>query len=284
MTGSAWRLLRTEPASGAWNMAVDEAVLLSVAASDSPPTLRLYGWQPACLSLGVFQPLADVDEPECTRRGIDLVRRPTGGSAILHDDELTYSLAAPENDPHLAGDISASYFRISQVLALGLADLGLAVTLAPVPPASKSQKSDRSSASAIRDNRPAPCFLRPARHEILARGMKLIGSAQVRRAGAVLQHGAIPLAGDVAAITELLAMDEPRQVATAARLRKGAVTLKEAAGRCLHSEEVAASLVRAFVAAWKIELRASPLSEQEGRLADRLAVERYANPAWTRSR
>jgi lipoate-protein ligase A len=284
MTGSAWRLLRTEPASGAWNMAVDEAVLLSVAAGDSPPTLRLYGWQPACLSLGVFQPLADVDEPECTRRGIDLVRRPTGGSAILHDDELTYSLAAPGNDPHLAGDISVSYFRTSQVLALGLADLGLAVTLSPVPPASKSQESDRSSASAVRGNRPAPCFLRPARHEILARGMKLVGSAQVRRAGAVLQHGAIPLAGDVAAIIGLLAMDKWRRSAMAEGLRRSAITVMEAAGRRLTSDDVAASLIGAFTTAWQITLLASPLRDTEARLADRLAVERYANPAWTRSR
>jgi lipoate-protein ligase A len=284
MTCSAWRLLRTDPASGAWNMAVDEAVLLSVAAGDAPPTLRFYGWRPPSLSIGYFQPVAEIDGSECTRRGIDLVRRPTGGSAILHDDELTYSLAAPENDPHLAGDISASYFRISQVLVQGLADLGLPVTLAPVAAALESQETDESSASAARGNRPAACFIRPFRHEVLARGKKLVGSAQVRRAGAVLQHGAIPLAGDVAAITGLLAMNERHGHATAARLRKGAITVMEAAGRRLASDDIAAGLVRAFAASWQIELRASPLLGSEARVADRLAVEKYANPAWTHSR
>ncbi len=284
MTAGAWRLLRTPPASGACNMAVDEAVLLSVAAGDAPPTLRFYGWQPACLSLGYFQSVTEIDEAECARRGIDLVRRPTGGSAILHDDELTYSLAAEETDPLLAGDILTSYYRISQVLAQGLADLGLKVALAPVASAPESPEPGEFSPARSNGNRPAPCFMRPARHEILAQGKKLVGSAQVRRAGALLQHGAIPLAGDVAAITGLLAMDESRRSATAARLRKGAATITDAAGRRLPPDEVVASLVSAFAAAWQIDLQASPLLDKEARLAGQLAVERYANPVWTRAR
>jgi lipoate-protein ligase A len=284
MTNSAWRVLHTGPASGAWNMAVDEAVLLSVAAGEAPPTLRLYGWQPRCLSLGYFQPLADIEEPECARRGVGLVRRLTGGSAILHDDELTYSIVASEGDSHLAGDIPASYFGISQVLALGLADLGLSVTLAPLAPLSEGEEANESSEPALRGNRPAPCFLRPARYEILSRGKKLVGSAQVRRSGVVLQHGAIPLAGDVAAITGFLAKEQRRRLATAEVLRERATTVMEAAGRRLTSEAVAASLIGAFAAAWQVSLLASPLLETEAKLADRLAVERYANPTWTHLR
>jgi lipoate-protein ligase A len=284
MTAPAWRLLRTNPASGAWNMAVDEAMLLSVAAGESPPTLRFYGWHPHCLSLGYFQPVVEVDEAACTRRGIHLVRRLTGGSAILHADELTYSLAATESDPQLAGDILTSYYHISQVLAQGLADLGLAVKLAPVASASEGPEPNESPGSGGRGNRPAPCFMRPARHEILARGKKLVGSAQVRRAGAVLQHGAIPLAGDVADITGMLAVDELHRTSTAARLRKAATTVEDVAGHRLDWDEVAASLVRAFSAAWQIDLQASPLLDKESRLADRLAVERYANPTWTHAR
>jgi lipoyl(octanoyl) transferase len=283
MTVRAWRLLETGPARGAWNMAVDEALLLSVAAGKAPPTLRFYGWQPPCLSLGYFQPAAEIDQSRCAVRGIDVVRRPTGGSAILHADELTYSLAAPENDPHIAGDILTSYHRISLVLARGLADLGLDVTLAAIPSAPESPEPGEFPAAGARGTRPAPCFIRPARHEILGRGKKLVGSAQVRRAGALLQHGAIPLAGDVAAITDLLAMDEPRRGATAVRLRAAATTVTEVGGRLLASAEVAASLARAFVICWQIDLHAAPLLEEETRLAEQLLVDRYTNTAWSQA-
>src|SRR5512142_2493749 len=89
-----WRLLITAPARGAWNMAVDEAMLEHIGRGESMPTLRLYAWEPACLSLGQAQPYADVDRIRLRQRGWDVVRRPTGGRAILHTDELTYSIVA----------------------------------------------------------------------------------------------------------------------------------------------------------------------------------------------
>ena len=161
------------------------------------------------------------------------MRRPTGGSAILHDDELTYSLAAPEDDPHLRGDILASYHSISLVLARAWRTLGLAVTLAPGAARTSPRTAASRPAPAPRPSRtPAPCFIRPAGYEILADGRKLVGSAQMRRAGALLQHGAIPLAGDVAAITELLAMPAagPGR-ASASGCARTAITAGEAAGR-----------------------------------------------------
>ncbi len=284
MTHGSWRLLHTPPADGAWNMAVDEAILLSVATGDAPPTLRFYAWQPACLSLGYFQPRSDIDEAACHRGGIGLVRRPTGGSAILHNDELTYSLVALETDPLLAGDILGSYLSISRVLARGLADLGLPVTLAPVAAAGVDPEPGEQSPDRPTGSRPAPCFIRPARHEILSGGKKLVGSAQVRRAGALLQHGAIPLAGDVAAITGLLAMDESRRNATAEKLRHSATTVEEAARRRLAAGDLAAALAAAFTASWHIELRNVPLSDAELLSAKQLVEERYANPAWTGAR
>src|SRR5690349_2496197 len=95
MSEAGWRLLNDPPASGAWNMAVDEALLEGVASGRSPATLRFYSWRPACLSLGYFQPFGIVDVSGCRARGVDVVRRPTGGRAILHDRELTYSLTLP---------------------------------------------------------------------------------------------------------------------------------------------------------------------------------------------
>src|SRR5690606_14878512 len=114
MQPAKWRLIRTQPAAGAWNMAVDEAVLEAVGQGDVLPTLRLYAWNPPCLSLGFAQPVQDVDRAALARLGWELVRRPTGGRAILHTDELTYSVIAPLDEPRVAGSVLESYRRLSQ--------------------------------------------------------------------------------------------------------------------------------------------------------------------------
>jgi len=110
-TCGTWRLLRTAPTSGAWNMAVDEAILEAVGREAVPATLRLYSWQPACLSLGYAQPSEDVDQEALRKRGWELVRRPTGGKAILHTDEITYSVIGPEYDERLSGGVLESYLK-----------------------------------------------------------------------------------------------------------------------------------------------------------------------------
>ncbi len=100
--------------TGAWNMAVDELILEHIGRGASLPTLRLYSWQPPCLSLGHAQPFADVDVHRLEERGWEVVRRPTGGRAILHTDELTYSVIAPTDEPRVAGSILESYNRLAQ--------------------------------------------------------------------------------------------------------------------------------------------------------------------------
>jgi len=111
---TTWRLLLTPPAPGAWNMAVDEALLESAGRGESLPTLRLYAWAPPCLSLGQAQPFADVDMARLRARGWQAVRRLTGGRAILHTDELTYSVTAPPDEPRVAGTVLESYNRLAQ--------------------------------------------------------------------------------------------------------------------------------------------------------------------------
>src|SRR5688572_27221401 len=124
-----WRYLITLPARGAWNMAVDEAVLEHIGRGESLPTLRLYAWDPACLSLGHSQPFADVDQARLQARGWEVVRRATGGRAILHTDELTYSVTGSAEDPVLAGGVLESYHRIAQSLLLAVKNLGLPVEM-----------------------------------------------------------------------------------------------------------------------------------------------------------
>src|SRR5213080_2764433 len=216
-TSDGWRLLLDKPASGAWNMAVDEVLLDGVAAGAAPPTLRFYEWVPACLSLGYFQPFSVVNLDGCRGLGIDIVRRPTGGRAILHDRELTYSVALPASILGHDAGILPSYRRLSLALQAGLQRLGIDVSLAP-----ESEAPTRAA------HGPA-CFDRPSAHEILLRGRKVVGSAQVRRAGALLQHGSIVIEPRIETLVACLRLDEDPM--TVARRLGGRVAGLAEAGR-----------------------------------------------------
>jgi len=261
-----WRLLNTGAADGATNMAIDEAILRAVAAGLVPPTLRFYTWQPPCLSLGQAQPSSDVDWAACAARGYQVVRRPTGGRAILHADELTYSVIAPETEPHMAGGIVASYRRLSEGLLAGLHLLGVPGIEAQHPQANDSH-----------DARGPVCFEVPSTYEITVKGKKLIGSAQVRRQGVVLQHGALPLTGDIARICDVLTA-RPDQT----RVRARATTVEAVLGRLVSFDEVAQALAHGFASALNLELVPGDLLPQERAWADELRRARYASDEWTR--
>jgi len=171
-----WRLLITSPARGAWNMAVDEAILESAGRGAVLPTLRLYGWEPACLSLGYAQSYKDVDADRLRARGWDVVRRATGGRAILHIDELTYSVTAPPDEPRVQGSVLESYHRLARALVGAVRGLGLPVEMEKNTPASG-------------DARGPVCFEVPSAYEIVVDGKKLIGSAQARKKEACSNTG-----------------------------------------------------------------------------------------------
>ncbi len=228
-----WRLLMHPPAAGAWNMAVDEAILEAVGRGESPPTLRLYAWSPPCLSLGRNQPAALVDEERLRAKGWHWVRRPSGGGAILHTDELTYAVIAPADHPLMRGGVLASYRRIAAALVDALRALGVPAEVA----------------GSAAEHAPAPdvCFTRPSDYEIHVGGRKILGSAQARRGGAVLQHGSLPLWGDLGRIAEALRFeDEAARRAEAASVRQKAITVAEALGREVEWAEVARAFRIAF--------------------------------------
>jgi len=244
-------------------MAVDEAILRAVAAELVPPTLRLYAWQPACLSLGRAQPLADVDRGALRAAGFDLVRRPTGGKAILHADELTYSLIAPEKEPRVAGGIVESYRRLSAGPVRALERLGAAGIETDL------RAERRASEGPV-------CFEEPSAYEITAGGRKLVGSAQMRAQGAVLQHGALPLWGDIARICTLLTAHlDPT------RVRARAATVEEALGRAVAWDEAAEALAAGFAEALNLRLEPGTLTDKERDWAEELRVEKYAAEEWT---
>jgi lipoate-protein ligase A len=264
-----WRLIFDPPTSGAENMARDEAILAAVGAGAQPPTLRLYDWQPPTLSLGYAQRARDVDQVLLAAQGWGLVRRPTGGRAILHIDELTYSLALPDDDPLAAGGIIESYREISRALLAALTLLGA------------STAADRR-AERVADTGPV-CFETPSHYEITTGGRKLVGSAQVRRKGGILQHGSLPLRGDVARICDGLAYpDESARAAAKEKVRGRAATLADAlGGREVTWDAAAEAVARGVVETFGVTFITASLSEAEAVDAARLAEEQYGSEAYT---
>jgi lipoate-protein ligase A len=256
----AWRLLLDRPAAGAWNMAVDEVLLDGVAAGSTPPTLRFYGWEPPCLSLGYFQSFSVVNLDGCRRLGVEVVRRPTGGRAILHDRELTYSIALPTSA--LGGDgVLPSYHRLSLALQDGLQRLGVAATMAP-----------ESAAGGVLSG--PVCFDRPSAHEILFQGRKLVGSAQVRRRGGLLQHGSIVIEPRPAKVLACL------HVADETQRLEGAMAGLAQAG-VSDPAQVAGALADAFAARFGVTLVESGLRPDERAAAQALARSKYQSSGWT---
>ncbi|HSJ09695.1 MAG TPA: lipoate--protein ligase family protein [Longimicrobiales bacterium] len=264
MSGAApWRLLRDDvvsPATGARNMAIDHALLESVQAGGAP-VLRLYRWDPPCLSFGRNQHTLGVYDPaRAAAAGIDVVRRATGGLAVLHDRELTYCVLAPLD---ALGGARAAYQAINRALVDGLSRLGVPVTL--------------SAGTAARDPRSRsaePCFQAPASGEVVAHGRKLVGSAQRCERRTLLQHGSILVDGSQADVLRLLAV--PAADTEAA----GAITLAELLGAAPGWQELCDVVAAGFAAVFGTGLAPDALSDPERLRADELE-ELYGSADWT---
>lgn len=267
---STWRLIRTAPAPGAWNMALDESILEHIHRGESIPTLRLYAWAPACLSLGHAQPFADVDVARLRAHGWDVVRRLTGGRAILHTDELTYSVTAPADDPRVAGTVLESYNRLAGALMRAVYDLGLPVKM--------KEHSNRSLTPMLNP----VCFEVPSTYEITVHGKKLIGSAQARKKEGVLQHGSLPLHGDLTRICQALVFsDEATREQAAVRLLERATTVESVLGRVVDWETAAQAFVHAFESELGLKFEEGDISKSEQARAEELVQEKYAHLSWT---
>jgi len=266
-----WRLLITSADNGPMNMAIDQAIMEAVAQDSVPPTLRLYAWEPPCLSLGYTQPFNDVDLARLAASGWDVVRRMTGGRAILHTDELTYSVAVRANDPIVAGDIVESYRRLSQALLACLRRLGA------------TAEADKLTAPHPNAKGPV-CFEVPSHYEITVSGRKLVGSAQVRKFGAVLQHGSIPLTGDISRICEALVFESDSQrQKVRRRVHQRAATLEDVTGQTVSWDIAASTLAESFQEIFNLRFtvdRALTLGEQAR--AEVLYTEQYASDDWNR--
>jgi lipoate-protein ligase A len=250
-------------------MALDDSILEAVSSGESPPTLRLYAWQPPCLSIGYAQPVADVDRQRLQERNWDIVRRPTGGRAILHTDELTYAVVGPQDNPHLAGGVLQSYRHLSQGFVHALNLLGLEVEVQP----------DLPVPDELRIN--PVCFQVPSAYEITVQGKKLIGSAQVRRQGGILQHGSIPLRGDITLICQVLHYNDKDRSQAAKLVQARATTVEALLGSSVSWHQVAEAVVQGFKEALGLDLEMGTLTEAEQARSMALATARYADDGWT---
>jgi lipoate-protein ligase A len=249
-------------------MAVDEALMAG--ARRGRVTLRLYRWDPPCLSFGRNQRARGrYDVRAAADRGIEIVRRPTGGRAVFHHRELTYSVTAPAG---LWGGLRASYLRINRALLRGLASIGAQVTEAERRPGERSPTPGTRA-----------CFRDPLPGEITAGGRKLVGSAQWRDRGALLQHGSLLLHDDQATAEELRLASGERD-GSAGRPGDGtrvrAAALSDLLERVPGPDELSEALRLGFAEELGVEVLDAPADLPDGALVERLEA-RYRDPAWT---
>ncbi|MCD4673646.1 MAG: lipoate--protein ligase family protein [Anaerolineaceae bacterium] len=270
MQPAEWRLIISGPAEGPYNMALDEAILECVGKQMSPPTLRLYAWDPPCLSLGFSQPIADIDQTVLKQNGWQLCRRPTGGRAILHTDELTYAVIGPVNDPLLRGGVLESYRRIATALQNTLLRLGL-----------QAQADKEYNLPWETSPQAAVCFESPSNYEITVNGKKIFGSAQARKAHSVLQHGSLPLYGDLTRITSAVRYpDKISRKKAAERLLEHAATVEMFLNTKIAWQTAADIFIQAFQSSLNIKLLPDKLTKEELERAALLLEEKHANQKW----
>lgn len=241
-----WRFLDSGEGTGARNMALDEFLARQMAEREDDPTLRLFRWKPWAISLGYNQSPADLDAAACRRDGLDIVRRPTGGRAILHAEELTYSVVMRAGRRSVLG----VYNDISAALVRGLGLYGVEVSL---------QKSQPSFPDLYRQASSVPCFTSSARYEIEWHGRKLVGSAQ-RRFGeggdVVLQHGSLLCGPAHRRLGDYLSVREEGLRERVRRdLEEKTVDLAAITGRAVDLEHLAGCIRRGFELAWSVEFR-----------------------------
>ncbi len=261
-------------------MALDEALWQHFAAQTEAgaqpgPILRFYGWQPAALSLGYAQRAErEVNFKACEELGVEWVRRPTGGRAILHDfAELTYSLVGSIEDPQFSGGVLESYRKISGALVEGLRLLGVEAEMA--------EKDRRGHADAIT----SACFDAPSAYEITWQGRKIIGSAQARQHGAFLQQGTILLSVDVDKLFRVLELPARLDRAkTIAQVARRLTSIEEARRRTVSYEEAQQAFSQGFATHFGIALPQNELNSAEAALALELQAAKYDNLAWNMER
>lgn len=259
-----WRVLAYQVSDPAWNMAVDEAIFTNYLNGESPPTLRFYGWAPATVSIGYFQAVdREIDTDNLDSKGYGLVRRNTGGRAVLHDQELTYSVISGVKDG-LPGNLKDSYLYISRVFVDALQVFNVDVEL--------DQGADKRGFTGA-------CFDAPSWCELTVKGRKLVGSAQYRQKGSFLQHGSILLQFSALDLESVLKIPDGLRGSYAEKLRAKVCSLEEL-GVIMGPTELASQIIESFGRLYGITFKTEGLTVKEAKLAETLAQHKYSSVEW----
>ena len=249
-----WRLIQDDYHDAYTNMAIDEVLFQS-----NVPVLRFYRWRPPAISIGYFQKLEEeIDLEECKKQSIDYVRRITGGKAVLHDKELTYSFVISQE--LMPRSIVESYKVISKAILVTLENLGLEAEM--------SEKVKRSQKSPL-------CFNDPSYYEIVVNGKKIVGSAQVRKNGKILQHGSILIDLDIGKICSFF-----RTGGEVSRVRDRVTSLNDEMGKRIEFEDLAFVLKKGFEENFNVRLIPDELTRKEKILAQEIAAAKFSTREW----
>lgn len=250
-----WRLLLTGANTAARNMAIDRAVLAANSNGKVLPTVRFYSWKPSAISIGYFQSLEDeIDLTNCRDLGVDYVRRITGGGAVYHEDELTYSIVIPESHKEISKNIMESYGRICGAVMNGLSNLGIESEYKPI-------------------------------NDIIASGKKISGNAQTRKMKTVLQHGTVIMDVDVDKMFSLLKVpNEKIKDKLIADVKERVTSVKHIKGKEISFDTVAKAMKKGFEEEFEIKLVLGKLTDEEEELASKFERECFAAKDWNHKR
>lgn len=250
-----FRLLKTGFHDAFFNMGLDEAILMAVAERRVPPTIRFYGWKPHAISIGYFQGIhEEVNLEACREKGVDVVRRITGGGAVFHAAEVTYSIVIPESHPLSRPSILDSYRIICSGIIEGLSQLGIEAEFAPI-------------------------------NDIIAGGKKISGNAQTRKKNCILQHGTILLSVDVDTMFSLLKVPQEKARGKLIQEVKARVTsVENLLGSTIGFDKTVLALEQGFSSALDLVLSEAEPTHEETISAATIATEKFASPEWTYKR
>ncbi len=280
-----WRLIKDSYHTGFMNMAIDEAIMIAHREGLVPPTIRFYQWSPAAVSLGYFQDLKkEIDVDACKNLGIDIIRRPTGGKAVLHDKELTYSFIIKENHPLVNDSILETYKKISGGMIRGLFYLGIKAELVPLREKLKSSSSGNEIKSIIsHSDIKSICFSVPSQYEVQVEGKKIVGSAQVRKREIVLQHGSLLIELEKDKLFSVFNFPSV-QIREGLKTRFKATSLEEILKRKINFSELSEILPRGFEEEFGVKLSEGKLTEQEEKISKDLLKNKYSTYEWNYER
>jgi lipoate-protein ligase A len=250
-----FRLLLTDHKDAHTNMSIDESIMIHVGQNMSPPTLRLYGWSPPAVSIGYFQGLSEeIDLDMCKKMGVDYVRRITGGGAVFHESEVTYSLAIQQVNPIIPQNVLESYKVICGGIIEGLMEFDVEAKFVPL-------------------------------NDIIVNGKKISGSAQTRRSRTLLQHGTLLTDTDLDKMFSILKVpSEKLKDKLISDVKERVTSLREVLQKEIKFEDVCSKMASGFKTSLNIELVKGELSETEISLANEIKNDRYSNLDWNQRR